>query len=53
MNNMSFIKGIGVGAVMGAAAGMVMAPRKNKLNLGKALKSMGGMVDNITSSLGL
>ena len=38
---------------MGAAAGMAMAPKKNKLNLGKALKSVGGMVDSITSSIGL
>lgn len=53
MNNMSFFKGIGIGAVIGAAAGMVMAPKKSKLNLGKALRSMGGMVDSITGAIGL
>ncbi len=54
MNNMSLIKGIGIGMVVGSIAGMVISPKKShKANMGKALKSIGEVVDSVTSSLGL
>ena len=53
MNNMSFFKGVGLGAAMGAAIGMLAAPKKQKLHIGKALKSMGDVMDSITGAIGL
>lgn len=53
MNNMSFIKGIGLGMVVGSAVGMVVSPRKHKGSLGKAIKSIGSAVESITESIGL
>ena len=56
MNNMSFIKGMGLGLMVGAAAGAVgynAMPRKKKACLGKALRTMGDVVDSFTGSLGL
>lgn len=53
MNKMSFLKGIGVGAAMGAAIGMIAMPKHGKFRIGKALKSMGDVVDNVADTLGL
>lgn len=56
MNNMSFLKGMGLGLMMGTAAGVVgysAMPRKKKAHLGKALRTMGDMVDNFTDTIGL
>ncbi|MBR2717095.1 MAG: hypothetical protein IKD79_05095 [Oscillospiraceae bacterium] len=53
MNNMSFMKGVGLGIMVGSVAGMIAAPRKKPVRLGKALKSVGGIVENMTSGLGL
>ncbi|MCD8088432.1 MAG: hypothetical protein LUE22_07590 [Oscillospiraceae bacterium] len=53
MNKMSFFKGIGVGLMVGSMVGMAAAPRKKKLNIGKALKSMGDVVDSVAGSMGL
>ena len=52
MNNMSFIKGIGVGMVVGSAIGMAVAPKK-KGSIGKAIKSIGAAVESVTESIGL
>ena len=52
MNNMSFIKGLGIGIVVGSMGGMV-APRKKKFNIGRALKSMGDVVDSVADTIGL
>ncbi len=53
MNNMSFIKGMGVGLMVGSMVGMMAMPRKKKFNIGKALKSMGDVVDNVADAIGL
>ncbi len=53
MNNMSFIKGMGVGLMVGSMVGMVAAPKKKKINLSKAIKSMGDVVDSVAGTLGL
>ncbi len=53
MNNMSFLKGVGVGAAMGAAIGMLAAPHKKKFGIGKALRSMGDIADSVVGTLGL
>ncbi len=54
MNNANFVKGMGVGLVVGSAIGMVVAPRKNeKTTVGRALKAMGTVVDSIADSIGL
>ena len=53
MNNMSFVKGMGIGLMVGSMVGMVAAPRKKKFNIGKALKSMGDVVDSVASTMGL
>ncbi len=53
MNNMSFIKGMGVGLMVGSMVGMMAMPRKKKFNIGKALKSMGDVVDNVADTIGL
>ena len=53
MNNMSFVKGIGVGLMVGSMVGMIASPKKKKFNMGKALKAMGDVVDNVAGTLGL
>ena len=53
MNNMSFVKGMGIGLMVGSVVGMVASPKKKKMNIGKAIKSMGDVVDNIAGTLGL
>ena len=53
MNKMSFLKGLGVGAAMGAAMGMIAMPKQKKFRIGEALKSMGDVVNNVAGTLGL
>ena len=53
MNNMSFFKGMGIGVMVGSVAGMIAAPKKKPIRIGKALKSMGDVVDSVASTLGL
>jgi len=55
MNNVNFVKGMGVGLIVGSAIGMVVAPpRKNeKTTVGRAIKAMGTVVDSIADSIGL
>jgi len=53
MNNMSFFKGMGIGVMVGSIAGMIASPKKKPAGLGKALKSVGTVVDNVSSTLGL
>mgnify|MGYP007070208690 CR=1 FL=1 len=53
MNKMSFVKGMGIGAAVGAAVGMMAAPKKGKSPMiSKALKSMGDVVDSVAGTLG-
>lgn len=53
MNNMSFVKGMGIGLMVGSMVGMAVMPHKKKFNIGKALKSMGDVVDNVADAIGL
>ena len=53
MNKMSFVKGIGVGMIVGSAVGMVVSPRKHKNSLGKTIKSIGSAVESVTETIGL
>jgi gas vesicle protein len=53
MNNMSFFKGMGLGVVVGSMVGMAAMPHKKKFSMGKALKSMGDVVENVTNAIGL
>ena len=53
MNRMTFAKGIGLGLVVGSAIGMAVMPRRKKSAMGKALKAMGHLVDDVAGSLGL
>ena len=53
MNNMTFFKGMGLGIMVGSMVGMVAAPRKRKFNIGRALKSMGDVVDSVADTIGL
>ncbi len=56
MNNMNFLKGMGIGLMIGAAAtaGMTIKPKKKHCNMiGKALKSMGEVIDGIADSMGM
>ena len=53
MNKMSFVKGIGVGMVVGAAAGMLAMPKKQKFTIGKALRSVGDVVDSVAGAIGM
>ena len=53
MNNMSFIKGMGLGVMVGSVVGMMVTPKKKKFDIGKALKSMGDVVDNVVGVIGL
>ena len=53
MNNMSFVKGMGIGLMVGSVVGMAVTPKKKKMNIGKTIKSMGDVVDNIAGTLGL
>ena len=56
MNSMDFIKGMGIGMVAGTARSMAVMPKK-KNNLksvtGKALKTAGEIVENISDAIGL
>ena len=55
MNNMNFIKGVGIGLVVGSAIGMVAAPpRKNeKTTVGRAVRAVGTVIDSIAESIGI
>ena len=54
MNKMSFIKGIGVGVMVGSVVGMAAAPKKNKAGkIGKAIKSVGDVVESVAGSIGI
>ena len=53
MNSMSFVKGMGIGLMVGSVVGMVATPNKKKFNMGKTLKSMGDVMDTVAGTLGL
>ena len=61
MDTANFAKGMGVGLMVGSAVGMAVIsganqkknPAKKKSPVGKALKTMGDIVDNIGESMGM
>ena len=54
MNAGSFFKGVGAGMAAGAVVTLVCMPKKKsgKSVAGKALKSVGEVIDGITEALG-
>ena len=55
MDNSNFLKGLGVGMVVGSAISMAMqsGKKEDKNAWGKAIKSMGEVVENVSGVLGL
>jgi len=55
MDNSNFLKGLGVGMVVGSAVGMMMHSGKhdNRTAWAKAIKSVGEVVENVSGVLGL
>ncbi len=55
MNNMSFVKGMGAGLILGACIGMSMMPNKKngKKMLSKAVKTMSTVAEDLSDILGL
>ncbi|MGI6028410.1 MAG: hypothetical protein ACOX81_03240 [Candidatus Heteroscillospira sp.] len=55
MDNATFLKGLGVGVLMGSAISVAMKTGKsdNKNAWGKTIKSMGEVVENVSSVLGI
>ncbi len=64
MCSVNFVKGMGIGLIVGSAIGMAVCScstnssdssksHKRKSVVGKALKTMGEVVENIGDSLGL
>jgi hypothetical protein len=60
MNTTSFARGIGLGIVVGSCIGMAVIHPPKKLDVkkgrsvvGKALKTVGNIVDNISDSMGM
>lgn len=54
MNSMNFLKGVGLGLVIGAAAGMAATPKKKGGNvIGKTLKTMGDAISDVVDTMGL
>ncbi len=51
----NFFKGVGLGIMVGSTVGMMMKGNsgKSKNSWGKALKSMGEVVENVTGVFGL
>ncbi|MDO4815691.1 MAG: hypothetical protein Q4A83_03685 [Bacillota bacterium] len=55
MHKTNFLVGMGLGMAVGSCAGAMMKPRKKnpKNVVGKTLKTMGDVVDAVSSSMGL
>ena len=53
MCTMDFMKGVGLGIIVGSAIGMTMTPsRKTKNMMGKWMRSAGSVIDEITDAMG-
>lgn len=54
MNQMQFAKGMGVGLVVGATAGMVIKPKKKsgKKVISDAVKAVGDITETICDTMG-
>lgn len=55
MDNTTFLKGLGLGMMVGSAISMAVKSGKNdsKNTWGKTIKSMGEVVENVSGALGL
>lgn len=55
VNNMSFLKGVGMGIVAGSLISMVVMPRKSgsKKTIGKYLRNVGDIIENVTDAMGI
>ena len=55
MTKTNFLVGMGIGVAVGSLAGMTVSGTKNppKNIVGKTLKTMGEVVDAVSSSIGL
>lgn len=53
MSGMYFVKGLGVGMVAGATVALIAMPKKKaeKNNCGKAIKTIGEIIDNIADTI--
>jgi hypothetical protein len=53
-NGKNFVKGVGVGLMVGSAIGMAVAtPKKNgKKMVGKALRSVGEVIESLNDAMG-
>ena len=52
MTSMNLVKGMAIGIVVGSAIGACVTPsRRNRNIIGKALRTMGEVVENITDTL--
>ena len=53
MKSMQFLKGIGVGFVVGSAIGMTTAPARKhgKSKFGKTIKNVGEVIETITDAI--
>ena len=50
-NNMNFLRGMGIGFVVGSAIGVSVAPqRKSKNAVGKALRTVGEVIENLSGT---
>ena len=55
MEKHEFLRGMGVGVLAGAAIGAVMMPKKKhsmKATAGKALKTVGEVMENLSDNMG-
>lgn len=55
VNNMGFLKGMGVGLIVGACIGMSVAPDKKfrKRQVGRAMKAVGQVIEDISDAVRL
>lgn len=55
MGNMSFIKGMGAGLIVGACVGMAVMPdkKKGKRTLCKAVKAVETIINDVSDVIGL
>ncbi len=55
MSSIDFVKGMSFGIIAGATIGIAMAPKnkRKKTMAGRALHTMGEIVENITDAIGM
>ena len=54
MNSLNFLKGVGFGLVIGAAAGFAMQPKKKAgATMRRTLKTVGDTLESLADAMGL